>query len=217
VTSNLVSPQVLLVSRSVSFLYLLAVLLCSIVDRPSMGWIFLTFFTHLTFIGEAAYFAVAAYHTFRFTRYAGYVSPTLKAESLWTRAHYVLYSTVAVFHVVVPVVYWTVLYDPKVEVTAMSRYLNVSKHGIDFALLAVEFLLGRMIVPLAALPWVLLALLFYVFWAWITHAISGRWVYPFLNWDRPAGIVVGWYIGVCALVVAFFGLSYAAHRLRDRL
>ncbi|KAI9593191.1 hypothetical protein BDF19DRAFT_387656 [Syncephalis fuscata] len=217
VTSNLVSPQVLLISRSVSFLYELIVLICSIVDKPTAGWKFLTFFTHLTFIGELAYFGFAAYHTFRFTRYAGYVSPTLKAESLWTKTHFILYSTVAVFHMVVPVIYWAVLYKPKSDDTSMSTYLNVSKHAIDFVLLAFEFILGRMIVPLAALPWIILTMLLYMFWSWVAHAINGEWVYPFLNWDRPSGVVAGWYIGVCVLLIIFFSLSFYAHRLRDRL
>ncbi|KAI8053242.1 hypothetical protein BDF22DRAFT_683416 [Syncephalis plumigaleata] len=217
VTSNLVSPQVLLTTRGISCLYQAIVVICSIINQPTQGWVFFTFFTHLTFLGELAYFGVATYHTFRFTRYAGYVSPTLKAESLWTRAHFVLYSTVAVFHMLVPAVYWAVLYNPKASNTAMSIYLNVSKHGIDFVLLGIEFVLGRMIVPLAALPWVILTILFYMFWAWIAHSINGLWVYPFLNWDQPAGIVAAWYIGVCLLVVAFFAISYGAHRLRDRL
>jgi hypothetical protein len=217
VTSNLVSPQVLLISRGISCLYQTIVIICTIINQPTQGWVFFTFFTHLTFLGELAYFGVATYHTFRFTRYAGYISPTLKAESLWTRAHFVLYSTVAVFHMLVPVVYWAVLYNPQATTTTMSVYLNVSKHGIDFGLLVIEFLLGRMIVALATFPWVILTMLFYMFWAWITYSINGQWVYPFLNWNRPAGIVVAWYIGVCLLVIVFFGISYGAHRLRDRL
>ncbi|RKP08324.1 hypothetical protein THASP1DRAFT_23664 [Thamnocephalis sphaerospora] len=220
VTSNLVSPQTLLGLRGFLLLFEFVLLVSSIVHQTLIdqkGWMFLAFFTNLTFLGELAYFAVATYHSYRFTRCPQYASPTLRSDSLWTRAHYLLYSTVTVFHLIVPVVYWSVLYKPKKEDTPFSLYVNVGKHGMDFVLVAFEFIFGRMLIVWGTMPWVIGCLIFYMFWAWVVHAINDTWVYHFLNWHKPAGVVTGWYLGLAIGMSLVFILSLYAHRLRDRL
>ncbi|KAK9693712.1 hypothetical protein K7432_013764 [Basidiobolus ranarum] len=220
VTSNFVPSYVLIFTRTISLIYTLTVAITNFVINIDNVWEgFFVYFTDLSFLGLVAYFMVSTYHSLRY--YNGsiqFLHSSWIARSKFLRfVYWLLYETIVVFHVVVPIVYWTLIFTPSNRSTLLL-WVNGSIHGSDFFFMIIEVVLGRWTLTWKHLPFVLLFPVLYMCMAFLNYAINDYFVYGFLNWyARKSGYVALIYLGVALFFVAVFVAMLYVHRLRDRI
>jgi len=229
VTSSFLRPRIHAVLRLILGLYCVVVWISSLVDGYNRGrlaiWLF--FFTNLTYSGLTLYMISAVIHTWiyafqlRKTPYG--VTMTSDPSSLpygrwWTRVHVFLYVSVVGCHLIVPLFYWTLVYNWRHPdyMSQVTMWVTLSQHGTDFVVMVCEVIFGRMLLRRRDLALVLLIGILYMFYMWIVHAATGIWVYEVLSFDRGP-IVAVWYVLVIVVSILSFGLMYGIHQLRERV
>ncbi|KAI1318385.1 hypothetical protein EDD11_006723 [Mortierella claussenii] len=217
VTSNLVSPLTLAVIRGLEFLYVLAATISVWITADS-ALDYFKYFTHLTYFGLMSYLlASTLWGVFYLRQPESERAQWIKGGSpWWGYTHWLLYSTVVTYSVVVPIVFWCLLASGMGSWTALDYYQNISEHALDGVFGAIgELILSRhFLEPLHSL-FVALVMVFYMLWTFITHAIQDRWVYPFLDWNQGP-VAAAYYIGIAiALFIIYFAL-YFLHKYRNR-
>ncbi|KAF9348532.1 hypothetical protein BGX26_013057 [Mortierella sp. AD094] len=215
VSSNLVSAKTLLFIRIVVSLHLSAVFIATLYvsARDNVFYMVPTTFTNLSNIGLTAYYLTATYHSYSFAKYKDMRSLTSQHWSL-SSALFLLYASVAVFHIVVPAIYWGMLFDPNNTMDTVNQYVDYSHHGADLLCLLLEMIFNRM-----ELPWVYVLgpismIILYMFLAWVYFAARGEWLYSFLDWSKGP-IAAAWYIGLLIIFALLFVLQRYIHRGRD--
>lgn len=94
----------------------------------------------------------------------------------WGYTHWLLYSTVVVFSVVVPLVFWTLLSSGMSLWTPMAWYQNVSVHAMDgvFGFLGELILSRHFLQPIHSFV-VAGIMLLYMLMTFIVYAREGTW------------------------------------------
>ncbi|KAG0373657.1 hypothetical protein BGX24_011415 [Mortierella sp. AD032] len=186
VSSNIVNARTLLIIRAIVALHLTAVFIATLYVsvRDKVFYMVPTTFTNLT------------QHWFL------------------TSALSLLYASVVVFHIVVPAIYWGMLFDPNNTMDTLNQYVDYSHHGADFACILVEMIFNRMELPWVGVLGPLLMIILYMFLAWVYFAARGEWLYGFLDWSK-GGIAAGWYIGLLIIFALLFILQKYIHQGRD--
>jgi len=77
---------------------------------------------------------------------------------------------VVVFHIVVPAIYWGMLFDPNNTMDTLNKYVDFSHHGADFACILIEMIFNRMELPWIAILGPLGMIILYMFLAWVYFA-----------------------------------------------
>lgn len=209
-TSWLLRPTTLASLRLLAALYIFAVILTTFIVGGITHNSFLlgtefTYFTFLGYWGLGCYFLVSGTHTHLYARRGRYV---LQGEGKGYRAlrlaHATLYATVTVYPFIVTAVFWGFLARGATS-SPYATWSNVSMHALNSVFAFFEVVVPRtrphawiLLVPLV----VLLAL--YLGLTYVSHAIRGYYVYPFLDPANGTGIVAGSIVGVAgALCVVF--------------
>ncbi|KAF9121646.1 hypothetical protein BGW39_010366 [Mortierella sp. 14UC] len=215
VSSNIVDARTLLIIRAVVALHLTAVFIATLYvsARDNDFYMVPTTFTNLSNIGLTAYYLTATYHSHSYIKSKTLTSLTSQHWFL-TSALTLLYASVVVFHIVVPAIYWGMLFDPKNTMDVLNRYVDYSHHGADFACILVEMIFNRMELPWVAVLGPLVMIVLYMFLAWVYFAARGEWLYGFLDWSK-GGIAAGWYIGLLLIFALLFILQKYIHQGRD--
>ncbi|KAF9098493.1 hypothetical protein BGX23_006092 [Mortierella sp. AD031] len=215
VSSNIVSATALLHIRGLVALHLVAVFIATLYvsARGNVFYMVPTTFTNLSNIGLTAYYLASTYHTFKFARNKNLDSLTNQHWFL-TSALSLLYASVVVFHIVVPAIYWGMLFDPNNTMDTLNKYVDFSHHGADFGCILVEMIFNRMELPWVAILGPLLMIILYMFLAWVYFAARGEWLYGFLDWSKGP-IAAGWYIGLLLIFALLFALQKYIHQGRD--
>jgi len=182
-------------------------------------WFF--YYTNLTYVCLIAYFINAAVHTVAYARLCAkavtYPKPsTLQQGSVLTQMHFALYAAVVSVHIVVPVVYFALLFDPKKPEVALNEWTNFSQHGGDLACVLVEVVLGGMVYRWKDAVPGFVGSIIYLFWMWIVYAIWGIWAYGFLAFSRGPKVTV-WYFAIVAIYIAAVCVQYALHWVKWRI
>ncbi|KAF9348216.1 hypothetical protein BGX26_000365 [Mortierella sp. AD094] len=217
VTSNIVSPKTLAIIRGIEFLYVLAATIS--VWATTKGAIhYFQFFTHLTYFGLMSYlFASTLWGYFYLRQPESERAHWVKSGSPWLGyTHWLLYSTVITFSVIVPIVFWTLLASGMNKWTPVEFYQNISEHALDGVFGALfEMILSRhFLQPIHSL-FVAAVMLMYMCWSFVVHATTGKWVYPFLDWSQGPKAAI-YYIGIAvALFIVFFAM-YFIHKYRNK-
>lgn len=95
--------------------------------------------------------------------------------------HYLFFSTITTFPLLVTIVYWAVLYDGDFS-TRFELWTNVSQHGLNSLFALFEIACTRInLAPWMHLPFLIVLLGAYLGLAYVTHATRGVYVYNFLN------------------------------------
>jgi len=128
----------------------------------------------------------------------------------------VLYFNIALFHILVPAIFWGFLL-PTVDPSTLWSYVNVSLHMVDGLFFLIEFSVGRMILNWWGLLVDVILLVLYVSWSWIWHAISpdGSFIYPFLDPQDPKSKFL--YLGIMFASIIIYLLLLLLHKGRDYL
>ncbi|KAH8597550.1 hypothetical protein B0O99DRAFT_650909 [Bisporella sp. PMI_857] len=221
-TSWLLPPWVLFGIRALISLYGFTVLLFNIFwniarhDTPAAQLSF-SYFTVLTYWGISFYFAASAIHTFTYARHGG--TPFLNRFPRPLQAlHYLFYTTITTYPILVTIVFWAVLASDATLTTTFSIWSNTSQHALNsvFALFEISF--TRISPPpWIHLPWLILILASYLGLAYLTHYTKDVYVYRFLNsspkildsnGDNIGGVgvycaayILGIAIGICILFI----------------
>ncbi|KAF9385992.1 hypothetical protein CPC16_007771 [Podila verticillata] len=216
VTSNWVGPKTLAAVRFIETLYVWIVIVAVWISYDTAAD-YLKYFTNLTYFGLSVYLLCTSLWTI------GYLRQPASSRGDWinTKAggwlgylHWLLYSTVICFHIVVPIVFWTLLSDGPIP-TALGRWRNYSVHLLDGVLAISELVLNRhFLQPIHSL-FVAGVMLFYMFLTFVVHKTQGTWVYPFLNWDQGPKAAI-YYIGLCVGLFVVFFLLLLVHKYRNK-
>ncbi|KAG0255844.1 hypothetical protein BG011_004888 [Mortierella polycephala] len=148
VASNLISAKALLVVRLIISIHLVAVFITTLYvsARDKVFYMVPTTFTNLSNIGLTAYYLAATYHSFGFVRHKDLRSLTTQHWFL-TSALSLLYASTVVFHIVVPIIYWALLFNPNHGMDTVNEYVDYSHHGADLGCILFEMVLNRMEMP----------------------------------------------------------------------
>ncbi|KAI1317464.1 hypothetical protein EDD11_008401 [Mortierella claussenii] len=217
ISSNLVSATTLLFVRLIISLHLSAVFVATLYvsARDNVFYMVPTTFTNLSNIGLTAYYLTATYHSYAYVRHGNAHSLTTQHWFL-SSALSLLYASVVVFHIVVPAIYWGMLFDPNNTMDTLNKYVDFSHHGADLACILVEMLLNRMELPWVSILGPLSMIILYMFLAWVYFAARGEWLYGFLDWSKGP-IAAAWYIGLLVIFALLFALQKLLHQGRDAL
>ncbi|KAG0326276.1 hypothetical protein BGZ99_009812 [Dissophora globulifera] len=215
ISSNIISANSLFYIRLVVSLHLVAVFIATLYvsARDHIFYTVPTTFTGLSNIGLTAYYLTATYHSYSFMRHKDLRSLTSQHWFL-SSAIFLLYATVVVFHIVVPAIYWSLLFDPNNTMDTVNKYVDFSHHGADLACILLEMIFNRM-----ELPWVYILapitmIILYMFLAWVYFSARGEWLYSFLDWSKGP-VAAGWYLGLLCLFAIIFILQKYIHSGRD--
>jgi hypothetical protein len=199
VTSPFFSPLVLACIRlSFAFYTLFAlifVLVWEVVKKDGAD-AYLSYFTHLTFIGLCAYFFASGVQTWAFAR-NGSKFPLQRWPKVLQFLHVLLYSTITSFPFVVTAVFWALLAGPETLSTPFGRWSNISMHAMN-SLFAIFEILFTNVGPA---PWLhslflILIMLGYLGVAYITHATQGFYTYKFLDPKKEKGFLAAYIAGI---------------------
>ncbi|KAF9312154.1 hypothetical protein BGZ91_006604 [Linnemannia elongata] len=215
VSSNIVDARTLLIIRAIVALHLVAVFIATLYvsARDEVFYMVPTTFTNLSNIGLTAYYLTAAYHSHNYVRTKTLSSLTNQHWFL-TSALSLLYASVVVFHIVVPAIYWGMLFDPNNTMDTLNKYVDFSHHGADFACILIEMVFNRMELPWVAILGPLGMIILYMFLAWVYFAARGEWLYGFLDWSKGP-VAAGWYLGLLAIFALLFVIQKYIHQGRD--
>lgn len=102
----------------------------------------------------------------------------------WGYTHWMLYSSVVVYSVVVPLVFWTLLSKGMSSWTAMAMYQNISVHAMDGVFGALgELILSRHFLQPIHSFLVASIMLLYMLMTFIVYAREGTWyASSFCSW-----------------------------------
>ncbi|KAJ1927748.1 hypothetical protein IWQ60_002677 [Tieghemiomyces parasiticus] len=129
-----------------------------------------------------------------------------------------LYDTVIVFHVLVPIIYWSMLYGPSHHSTPFLTFTNVASHATDLVLILIEVACNRAPLVASHSLIIIVCLLLYMALAYVVYAGQHYFVYPFLDYHLNSGWkVVLTLLAMVAGSVVLFYIQYFVHATRDRL
>ncbi|KAF9204358.1 hypothetical protein BGZ59_001086 [Podila verticillata] len=196
VTSNLISPLMLLVFRLVCSLYATA----SVIENlTAVKGLFFAYFTNLSYCGLAGYFWAMTYHSYKYYK-TGKADSILLQHWMLTLTLWLLYATVIAYPIEILTMYWSQLF-PGSFTSARETYREISVHALNFVMVLLEMCLNRMQLHkrLVVAPLVFISL--YMSLTWVIDGIFGFWVYEFM---RLAPRVL--WIYPC--LISFSGLTY---------
>ena len=125
-----------------------------------------------------------------------------------------MYTSLFSIHMLVPLVYWTLLGTNWLwsEHTELTRWLNISRHGLDLFVIVVEFFLNRIVYVWGHLVVTCLLVLIYVFWSWIGFAIYGYFPYFFVDYRKASSFLL--IAGIAVGFTLIWLLAYYMHYLK---
>lgn len=192
---------------------------------------FFFFFTYISSFLLCCYFTLHAWHTFRVTRFtSSYFRRQANRASPWYLwLLQFLYSGCFVFHIIVVIIYWTILYpvfrrkvlEGKVEHGPLNIFLDISVHVLPLVFMLAEIIVNnRFHVYAVEIFQTLLFMAIYTLWMWfgafIFYLIRKKawWVYPHFNFvERDQA---GPYYAIIFFLTLFgFGLMYFLHRIKQ--
>ncbi|KAG0328013.1 hypothetical protein BG004_002633 [Podila humilis] len=217
VTSNWVGPKMLAGIRIVETVYVWIVIIYIWATSKNAGD-YLKYFTNLTFFGLSVYLLCTSLWSIGYLRQpsserARWIND--KASNWFGYLHWLLYSTVITFHIVVPIVFWTLLTGGVNPVTAAGRWTNYSVHLLDGILALSELIFNRHFLQPIHSFFVAGVMVFYMFLTFVVYKTQGTWVYPFLNWDQGAKAAI-YYVGIAVGLFLIFFVLLIIHNYRNK-
>ncbi|KAI6044599.1 hypothetical protein EDC04DRAFT_2561195 [Pisolithus marmoratus] len=180
---------------------------------------YLCYFTSLSYIGLCAYFWASGVQTIAFARTERRICYPLQK---WPRPlqlmHVLLYTSVAVYPLIVTIVFWTLLSSPQSLNGTYNAWSNISRHILNSAFAFFEITCTNVSPP----PWshlgpVFIALALYLGVAYITHATQGFYTYTFLDPGSHPGLVAAYVFGIAIGYCILFAVVKGAITMRCRL
>lgn len=220
VTSPVVSPSILGAIRAVFAIYALCTFLFIWIwsgVKSHDGESYLSYFTHLSWVGLCAYFCISAFHTLAFSRSAATGYPL----QLWWKGfqylHILTYSTVVTFPILVTIVYWALLASASSFESPYVSWSNISQHALNTVFALFEIVLTNVApMPWTHLPVTILLLAGYLGVAYITYETQGFYAYSFLNPKKQGAFLAAYIIGIAVAQCVIFSIVRTVILLRER-
>jgi len=215
VTSNLVRPLTLAILRGITCLYTLIVIISVWVTTKGFSrWAM--FFTNESYFGLTIYLVCSSIWSI------GYLRQPVQERAQWLKnrspwwgwLHWLLYSTVITYHIIVPIVYWTML-NVGGSMTALGTWQNVSVHAVDGVFAIFELIFNRHFLQPIHSVVVAAVMVLYMLLTFVVRKTEGYWVYPFLNWDQGP-ICAAYYLGIAIGLFIIFFVLLILHKYRNR-
>ena len=192
---------------------------------------FFFFFTYISTFLLCCYFSLHAWHTYRLTRFtSSYFRRQADRASPWYLwLLQFLYSGCFVFHVIVVIIYWTILYptvqqnalEGRIELGPVAIFLDVSVHVLPIIFMLCEIAVNnRFHVYFVEIFQTLVFMAIYTLWMWFGAFLfylirdEAWWVYPHFNFVGRDRTIV-YYSIIFFLTLFGFGLMYGLHRLKQ--
>ena len=220
VTSYFVSnPAVILLTRTLITLYLVATLIAELALYWNYGYFFV-YFTHLSFIGLTVYFIMATYLSLQYWKLGPQSTKRQQASRLEIVTSW-FYTSSFTIHVIVPLVYWLLLsstwkWDEKDD---KERWTNITVHGLDLFVILVEFFMNRVVYVWGHLAVTTTIFLLYIPYSWIFAACyptsgpsQNGFPYFFVNYNNPLSAV--FIVALAVLLMLVWLFSFGLHYLR---
>ncbi|KAI1311952.1 hypothetical protein EDD11_003232 [Mortierella claussenii] len=216
VTSNIVRPLTLAILRGILMLYTLIVIVTVwATSKSAVGY--LMYFTNLTYFGLAVYLVCSTIWSIGYLRQpVDERAQWLKDRSPWWGwAHWLLYSTVVTFHIIVPIVFWTMLSKGMEHMSTLGSWTNASVHAVDGVSAVFELVFNRhFLEPIHSLV-VAGIMILYMLLTFVVRRTEGVWVYPFLDWNQGS-IAAAYYLGIAVGLFLIFFVLLVLHKYRNK-
>jgi len=183
------------------------------------------YFTHLSYIGQCAYFCASSFHTGFFTLNLRYLRHGDTSQGLWyplqtwgkflQAMHIYLYCTVITFAPLLTIVYWAILKDADTFSTPLNSWNNISFHALNTVFVVIEVMSCRVPMPWGYLPLCVITLGLYLGLAYLVHAVQDFYLYNFLNPANGKGHLAGYIVGIAVGGIVLFLIMWAVTKLRD--
>ncbi|KAH0826354.1 hypothetical protein J3R83DRAFT_5314 [Lanmaoa asiatica] len=221
VTSPVFSPTILGALRSLFAVYSLITAITTLAFESVVlhdANSYLSYFTHLSYIGLVAYFWASSVQTIAFVLRGRKSYPLQTWPRFLQLLHVSLYSTVVVFPIIVTAVFWSLLASSATFQTAYSTWSNISQHAMNTGFALFEILFTHC----GPSPWSHLVLLIlilagYLGVAYITHATQGIYTYSFLDPTKEQGLLAAYIIGIAVGCCVVFSVVKGVCLLRRRI
>ncbi len=191
---------------------------------------FFFFFTYISTFLLCCYFVLHAWHTFRVLRFSSeyFKRQASKASPWYLWLLQFLYSGCFVFHVIVVVIYWTILYPAVLEAVRekglvlgpLAVFLDISVHIVPMAFMLAEIAVNNRFNVYAVEIFQTLAFMaLYMLWMWMGAFVfflarkQAWWVYPHFNFTEKSGSFQ-YYVIIFVLTVSGFFLMWGLHRMK---
>ncbi|KAF4555994.1 Hypothetical protein D9617_2g059610 [Elsinoe fawcettii] len=236
ITSWFLPPLALACIRALFSVYIFATILTTIglqlgSNNARAAQVSFSFFTVLTWYGLGFYSAVSAIHGFIYSARgraglasnsgsiydaeAGQVDRAGGFKGVLRWAHGWYYATVTTFPFIVTAVFWGLLANGALYDT-FSTWNNISEHAMNSGFALFEVLIPRT----EATPWIHIApmvvlLAMYLGLTYLSHALNGFYVYPFLNQEKNGrGITAAYILGILVGAVIIFAIVHLVIKFR---
>ncbi|KAL3899145.1 MAG: hypothetical protein SGCHY_002261 [Lobulomycetales sp.] len=218
VSSSLVSPGVLLGVRVFFFLFSSATYIASSATGSLRSFEeSYRYLTNLSFIGVILYFTLASFTSLRFVRNKYDSEPLDSQWRVFKWLHWNLYLIQITYQPVIVVVYWLLLSAGVGDDNQLQWYFNVSKHGLMFLLIWIDWSLNR--IPVYASQWTgpFFVAILYLSWGLLqTLFYNGFKAYFFF--DTGKMVSAAYLIGILVVtMIVYFACSFGLTILKDRL
>ncbi|KAF9413236.1 hypothetical protein BGZ94_000802 [Podila epigama] len=208
-TSYIVSPKGLLLFRVICSLYATAVGLENVISNKGL---FFVFFTNQSYTGLTAYLWVMSYHSYKYCQTGKTDSIASQHWSL-TLGLWLLYATALSYHIEIPVIYWSVLYNGSSE-SIRDAWRNISVHILDLAMILTELCLNRMQLNRRLVIAPITGTILFMIFSWVIDGIFGFWVYPFMKLELRVLYI---YPALIFLSAIAFSIMYGINHVKERL
>ncbi|RKP37309.1 hypothetical protein BJ085DRAFT_10807, partial [Dimargaris cristalligena] len=216
VTSNIVGPRFLFYARLLIALYSLATIVVMFVTSEER---FFWYMTSWSFFGLTIYFALATFISWRYCfgplRFTEHQNPLARVSTPVRAAYWFLYESVAVLHLLVPIVFWALLSSAFDTSTSLTMFSSIGPHATDFFLMATEVLFNRQLLQLSHMVVLLIVLALYLALAYLVWGATQVFVYSFLNFHKLHGYIALVVLAMGVFCCLLFLIQYFVHRGRD--
>ncbi|KAJ1963003.1 hypothetical protein GGI12_002311 [Dipsacomyces acuminosporus] len=217
--SRALGPGGIAAVRAVLFAYALTVWVFTIVRDAHKGAMngHFAYFTNLCYTGLLAYLTSSLFHSVQNWR-RGSPSSFTNMPYVLQLLHWVLFSSVLVYAVIVTVIFWSVLFDISKFSNTADLWSTTSVHALNTVFILIDMFLGAMALsPHWSHPMLLAFVgLLYVMLAYLNEAVNGWFTYGFLNYKKLKGfeslIILGIFVALLIVYYALYGIQLLLDR-----
>ncbi|KAG0348108.1 hypothetical protein BG004_006083 [Podila humilis] len=218
VTSFIVCPKVLIFTRAIGLVYLIAVLAGALATTSSLKY-FIQFFTNIGWVTLTLYYAWALILSIQYTRLSDFDRTEWAKEGnkVPQRIFWVVYSTQAVYHMVIPLIYWALMRKHQRAHEGVYEWATISEHTTDVVLVGLEIMLTRMTMDIRHIIFTLGFVLLYLGMAFVDNRINGTWVYSVLDYNASGwGRVIAFYAVIGVGMTGVYLALWKLHQIKER-
>lgn len=178
-----------------------------------------SYFTYLSYWGQAFYFAVSSMHTLVYWRTG---RTWLERWPRWLQvAHSVFYTSVVCFPAMVSAIYWCSMFVDKWYTLDFDQWSNTSIHMLNTVFALAEITLPRTGVP----PWghlgvLMLFMSLYLGLVYISKVVEDfypyLWLDPGVGWKQIVAHVIGYTMTIILVYNVVLGLIWLRRNLTEK-